>query len=215
MLVAHFRVACNHRHAKLILFFLACLPLLWLVGQLVLNPDGLGANPQEALERATGDWSLRFLCLTLAITPIRVLLKIPTLVKFRRMLGLFMYAYVFLHLLCYIGFDMEFNVNDIVKDIPKRPFILVGFLAFLLLTPLSATSFNAAIKYIGINNWQLLHKAVYLVVVLGMLHFFWMKSAKQNFSEVLVYGLIFVVLTGYRLYVWWEKRHMRKSKDSI
>ena len=115
------------------------------------------------------------------------------------MLGLFAYFYVVVHLLSYSWFDMGFDVSDIVKDIIKRPFILVGFLAFLLLTPLAATSFNAAIKRMGAKRWQLLHKLIYVISGLGLLHFFWMRAGKNDFAEVFVYAAIVALLLGWRL----------------
>src|SRR6185312_2202797 len=127
------------------------------------------------------------LCLTLAITPLRVITNTAALVRFRRMLGLFVYFYVVLHLLSYSWFDKGFDVADIAKDIGKRPFILVGFTAFVLLTPLAATSFNRAVKAIGVKRWQALHKIVYAIAGLGILHFFWMRAAKHNFAEVAMY----------------------------
>ena len=111
----------------------------------------------------------------------------------------FVYFYGFIHLLSYSWFDMGFDVADIVKDIIKRPFILVGFSAFLLLTPLAATSFNAAIRKLGVRRWQMLHKLVYLIAGLGILHFFWMRSGKNDFADVFVYAAIIAVLLGWRL----------------
>jgi sulfoxide reductase heme-binding subunit YedZ len=155
-----------------------------------------------------GDWTLRFLCLALAITPLRVISNTPALARFRRMLGLFVYFYVVMHLLSYSWFDMGFDVPEIIKDIIKRPFILVGFSAFLLLTPLAATSFNAAIKKLGTRRWQLLHKLVYLIAVLGLLHFFWMRSGKNDFAEVFVYAAIVAVLLGWRLLRFINKKRL-------
>ena len=183
--------------AKPTVFALCLLPFIWLLYRAVA--DQLGANPQEALIRATGDWALRFLCIVLAVTPLRVLSKAPSLARFRRMLGLFMYFYVLIHFLSYSGFDMGFDVNEIVIDIIKRPFILVGALSLLLLTPLAATSFNAAIKALGAKRWQLLHKLIYAVAGLAVLHFFWMRAGKNDFAEVAVYAGILAVLLGWRL----------------
>ncbi len=183
--------------AKPTVFALCLLPFLWLFYRALL--DQLGANPQEALIRATGDWALRFLCIVLAVTPLRVLSKTPSLARFRRMLGLFMYVYVLLHFLSYSWFDMGFDVADIVNDIIKRPFILVGALSLLLLTPLAATSFNAAIKRLGAKRWQLLHKLIYAVAGLAVLHFFWMRAGKNDFAEVAVYAGILALLLGWRL----------------
>lgn len=142
-----FKVMCRHPLAKPLVFVLALWPFVHLVWAAAF--DQLGANPAEALVRATGDWSLRFLCVVLAVTPLRVLTGNPALARFRRMLGLLVYFYVVLHLLSYSGFDMAFDVTDIAKDIVKRPFILVGFLAFVVLSALALTSFNRAIRILG------------------------------------------------------------------
>lgn len=193
-----------HPAAKPLLFVFALLPFAWLVYGAATNQ--LGANPAEYLIRATGDWTLRFLCIVLAVTPLRVITGTPALARFRRMLGLFVYFYVVLHLLSYSWFDMGFDVPDIAKDIAKRPFILVGFAAFVLLTPLAATSFNRAIKALGARRWQLLHKLVYAVAGLGILHFFWMRSGKNDFAEVAVYAAILAVLLGWRLRQYLKKK---------
>ena len=186
-----------HLAAKPLVFALCLLPFAWLVYAAFANQ--LGANPAEALVRSTGDWTPRFLCIVLAVTPLRTATNTPALARFRRMLGLFVYFYVVVHLLSYSWFDMEFDVTAIIKDIIKRPFILVGFSAFVLLTPLAATSFNRAIKALGAKRWQLLHRLVYLIAGLGLLHFFWMRSGKNDFNEVMVYAAILTVLLGWRL----------------
>ncbi len=182
---------------KPMLFLLCLLPIIWLVYRVATN--GAGANPQEYLIRATGDWTLRFICIVLAVTPLRTIANWPAVARLRRMFGLFVYFYVVVHLLSYSWFDMGFDVADIAKDIAKRPFILVGFLGFVLLTPLAATSFNAAIKAMGAKRWQLLHKLVYAISGLGLLHFFWMRAGKNNFAEVFVYAAIIAVLLGWRV----------------
>lgn len=179
------------------LLALGLLPLAWLVWCTLT--DQLGANPAETLIRATGDWTLRGLCLTLAITPLRVLLGWPELLRFRRLLGLLTFGYACLHLLCYTGFDMGFEWADIARDIPKRPFVLVGALALALLLPLAATSWNGAMRRMGARRWQALHRSVYAVAVLAILHFWWMRSGKRNFTEVWVYGLILAGLLGWRM----------------
>jgi sulfoxide reductase heme-binding subunit YedZ len=183
--------------AKPVLFVLCLLPFAWLFYGAVANT--LGANPAEALIRATGDWTLRFLCITLAVTPLRQWTNQPALARFRRMLGLFAFFYVVLHFLAYSWLDMGFDIDAITRDIPKRPFALVGFTAFLLMIPLAATSFNRAIKALGAKRWQMLHKLVYATVLLGLLHFFWMKAAKNNFSEVAVYAAVITLLLGWRV----------------
>lgn len=201
-----------HPAAKPLIFGICLLPFAWLFYR-AFN-DLLGANPAEALIRALGDWTLRFLCIVLAVTPLRVITKTPALARFRRMLGLFVYFYVVLHLLSYSWFDMGFDVPDIIKDIIKRPFILVGFSAFLLLTPLAATSFNAAIKAMGPKRWQWLHKLVYLIAGLGLLHFFWMRAGKNNFAEVFVYAAIVTALLGWRVWNAWTKSRKKKMASS-
>ena len=187
----------SHRWAKPLVFALCLLPLSWLLYLVV--QDQLGANPQEALIRATGDWALRFLVIVLAVTPLRELSGLSALARYRRMLGVFMYFYALLHFLSYSGFDMGFDVADIFNDSAKRPFILVGSLALLLLTPLAATSFNAAIRALGAKRWQRLHRLVYAVAGLAILHFFWMRAGKNDFAEVAVYAGILALLLGWRL----------------
>lgn len=187
----------SHRWANPLVFALCLLPLSWLLYLVV--QDQLGANPQEALIRATGDWALRFLVIVLAVTPLRELSGLSALARYRRMLGVFMYFYALLHFLSYSGFDMGFDVADIFNDIVKRPFILVGSLALLLLTPLAATSFNAAIRTLGAKRWQRLHRLVYAVAGLAVLHFFWMRAGKNDFAEVAVYAGILALLLGWRL----------------
>ena len=198
-----------HPAAKPIVFLLCLLPFAWLAYGAFA--DTLGANPAEALIRATGDWTLRFICIVLAVTPLRVLNQWNGLVRYRRMLGLFTYFYVVVHLLCYSWFDMGFDVPEIAKDIAKRPFILVGFAAFVLLTPLAATSFNRAIKALGGKRWQALHKLIYLIAGLGLLHFFWMRAGKNNFNEVFVYAAIIAVLLGFRVVQALRKRAARQA----
>jgi len=198
-----------HPAAKPLVFALALLPFAWLFYGAFTN--NLGANPAEHLIRATGDWTLRFLCIVLAVTPLRVISGTPALARFRRMLGLFTYFYVLIHLLSYSWFDMSFDVPEIIADIIKRPFILVGFSAFLLLTPLAATSFNAAIKKMGARRWQLLHKLVYLIAGLGLLHFFWMRSGKNDFAEVFVYAGIIALLLGWRVWQYMKKKRMQPT----
>ncbi|MBC7434909.1 MAG: sulfoxide reductase heme-binding subunit YedZ [Bdellovibrionales bacterium] len=202
-----------HPAAKVVLFVACLLPFAWLayntVQAVLGHANVLGANPAEYLIRATGDWTLRFLCITLAVTPLRSVTNIPALLRFRRMFGLFVYFYVVLHLMSYSGFDMGFDVADIAKDIAKRPFILVGFAAFVLLTPLAATSFNRAIKALGAKRWQLLHKLIYVISCLGILHFFWMRAGKNNFAEVAVYAFIIAVLLGWRVWQYLKKKRLK------
>jgi len=197
------------RLAKPLVFVAALLPVVWLV--LAAAMDWLGANPAEALERSTGDWALRMLCVVLAVTPLRTVAQLPTLARFRRMLGLFVYFYAMLHLLAYSWFDMGFELADIARDIPKRPFILVGFTAVLLLTPLALTSFNRAIRALGGKRWQALHRLVYVIAGLAIVHFFWMRAGKHNFAEVAVYAAILGLLLGWRLLRFFQKIGLQPS----
>ena len=181
------------------LVFLACLlPLAWLVHGAAT--DGLGANPAEALIRSTGDWTLRLLCLTLAVTPLRQWTGWHLLAKLRRMLGLYTFFYAVLHALAYAWLDMGLDLGDILRDIPKRPFILVGTSALLLLIPLAATSLDRAVRALGAARWRALHRSVYAVAGLAMLHFFWMRADKNDFAEVGVYAAILGTLLGWRLW---------------
>ena len=195
-----------HPAAKAVVFALCLLPLAFLVYATVANQ--LGANPAEALIRATADWTRRALCLVLAVTTLRVITSTPQLARFRRMLGLFVFFYGVLHLLSYSWFDMGFDLGEIALDIVKRPFILVGSLALFLLAVLSATSFNRAIKAMGSKRWQALHRTVYVIAGLAVLHFFWMRAGKNNFAEVAVYAAILGALLGWRL---WRALVKRKA----
>ncbi|MBS0292743.1 MAG: sulfoxide reductase heme-binding subunit YedZ [Proteobacteria bacterium] len=193
-----------HRAAKPLLFVLCLLPLAWLVYGAAL--DRLGANPAEALIRSLGDWTLRLLCLTLAVTPLRLTLALPALARFRRMLGVYTFVYAALHLLSYAWFDMGWDWAEIARDVLKRPFILVGMFGFVLLLMLAATSFNRAIRWLGARRWQRRHRSVYLIAGLAILHFFWMRAGKNDFSEVAVYAFILAALLMSRL---WLRRGSR------
>ena len=186
-----------HPAAKPVLLALALLPFAQLLWGAVANT--LGANPAEALIRGTGDWVLRFLCITLAITPLREAFGLTGLARMRRMLGNLAFFYGVLHFLCYAWLDMGLDLVAIVADIPKRPFILVGTLALLLMAPLAATSFNRAIKALGAARWKRLHQAVYAIAGLGLLHFFWMRAGKNDFGEWAVYAVVLAVLLGWRV----------------
>lgn len=188
----------SHGVAKPAVFLLGCLPAVWLIWAAMNNQ--LGANPAEALIRSLGDWSLRFLVLVLAVTPLRELTGWSALARLRRMIGLFVFFYVCLHLLAYAWFDMGFELGEIVTDVAKRPFILVGMASWVLLAALAATSFNRAIRSLGARRWQALHRGVYLVAVLAVLHFFWMRSGKNDFAEVVVYATLLGALLAWRLW---------------
>lgn len=194
-----------HPAAKPLLFGL----LLWPLAGLVWGAaaDTLGANPAETLIRSTGDWTLRLLCLTLAVTPLRSVTGWHALARMRRMVGLFTFFYGVLHFLCFAWLDQGLDLAAIVRDIAQRPFILVGSLALLLMLPLAATSFNRAIKALGAARWQALHRLVYASALLAVLHFFWMRAGKNDFAEVAVYALIIAALLGWRLRRWHQGRH--------
>lgn len=192
------RALLLHPAAKPLVFILCLLPLAWLVYGAAT--DQLGANPAEALIRSAGDWTLRFLCLTLAVTPVRIRTRTPQLARYRRMLGLFTFFYACVHLLTYAWLDMGLDAADIGRDILKRPFILVGFACWLLLLPLALTSFNRAVRWLGGRQWQALHRLVYLIAGLALLHFFWMRAGKNDFGEWSIYAVIVAVLLGWRLY---------------
>ena len=190
--------------AKPLLFVVSLLPFAWLAYGAVANT--LGANPAEALIRSTGDWTLRFLCLTLAVTPLRQWTGWHALMRLRRMLGLYAFFYGVLHFACFAWLDMGLDLAAIVKDIPKRPFILVGTAALLLMVPLAATSFNRAIKALGAARWQALHRVVYAVALLALLHFFWMRAGKNDFAECSVYAAVLGGLLGWRAWRRWGPR---------
>jgi methionine sulfoxide reductase heme-binding subunit len=189
--------------AKPVLALLLALPMAWLVYATFNNL--LGPNPAEALSRQTGDWTLRGLCLVLAITPLRVLLQAPGLLRLRRTVGVATFVYACVHLLCYAWFDQGFDLTDIWRDILKRPFIWLGFSAWVLMLPLAATSFNTAIRWLGGKHWQALHRLVYVAALLSVLHFFWMRTGKNDFAEVWVYAAILGVLMAWRVW-WWRQR---------
>ncbi len=178
------------------LFVIALVPLAVLI-QKGLSND-LGANPVETINRFTGDWVLRFLLVTLAVTPLRRLFGWNALLRYRRMLGLFAFFYVCLHFLSYAWLDQYFAIADIIKDVAKRPYITVGFACFLMLIPLAATSTHAMIRRLGTRRWQRLHRLVYLVGVGGIVHYLWL--VKSDLREPLIYGAILAVLLGFRLW---------------
>ncbi len=160
----------------------------------------LTANPVEYIQHFTGDWTLRFLLITLAITPLRKLLNLPDLIRFRRMLGLFAFFYVCLHFLTYIGPDQSFNLAGMWKDVEKRRYITVGFLGFVLLIPLAITSTKGWIRRLGGRRWQTLHRAIYITGICGVIHYYWL--VKSDVRKPLMYGAILAVLLLWRLGTW-------------
>ncbi|WP_258187792.1 protein-methionine-sulfoxide reductase heme-binding subunit MsrQ [Trinickia symbiotica] len=198
--------------AKIAVFMAAWFPLVRLV--VYGLTDRLTADPIRFITWSTGTWTLVFLCITLAVTPLRKLTGINALLRFRRMLGLYAFFYGTLHFVTYVWFDQWFNIASIVKDIGKRPFITVGFAAFLLLVVLAATSPRAAARKLG-RRWQTLHRAIYLIGALAILHFWWMKAGKHDLIEPKIYGSIIVLLLGWRLVAWMRPRLLRGRPGSV
>lgn len=192
-------IAPDHRQftrIKLALFLLCLLPvgrLLW-----AAYVDDFGANPVEFVQRWTGTWTINMLLLTLCISPLRALTQMHWLVRLRRMLGLFVFFYGVLHFLSFIGFDHNFAVDAIARDILKRPFVMVGFAAFVLLIPLAATSNAWAIRKLGGRKWQELHRSVYLIGILGVLHYFWLVKATALLWPI-GYAIALGLLLGWRI----------------
>jgi methionine sulfoxide reductase heme-binding subunit len=185
-------------------FLLALLPLARLFALGFLGR--LGANPVEFVERSLGTWTLVMLCMTLSITPLRWLTGWAWPLRLRRMLGLFCFFYVCLHLTAYVWLDQWFDVAAIAKDVLKRPYVTAGFAAFLLLIPLAATSTNAMVKRLGGRNWQRLHRLVYAVALLAILHYWWHKAGKNDVGEVSIYAAVVGLLLGARV-AHWLRRH--------
>lgn len=179
--------------------FVACLVPLGLLGWGAYTQN-LGANPIEKITHATGDWTLRFLLITLSITPARKLLGLPWLIRFRRMLGLYAFFYGSLHFLTYIWLDKFFDIHEMLADIAKRRFITVGLTAFLLLIPLAITSTAGWIRRLGGKRWQMLHRLIYVSAICGVIHYLWL--VKADIRKPLDYGAILAILLGYRIAAW-------------
>lgn len=177
---------------RVALHLLCLVPVLWLFT--LAATDGLGANPAEALLRDLGLWALRFVCLALAVTPLRVWLGWNRLAAYRRMLGLYAFFYGTLHWLCYLLLDMGLDCAAVLEDLAKRPFILVGTLAWAILLVLAVTSIPRLIRRMGGKRWQALHRAVYAAAALAVLHFWWMRAGKNNLAEAGVYLAIVAAL---------------------
>ncbi len=191
--------------AKCLLFVACLLPAALLAKGWMDN--ALGANPVEAITRASGEWTLRMLLLTLAVTPLRRLLGLHWLLRLRRMLGLFTFAYASAHFTTYIWLDQFFDITAIADDILDRPFITVGFAALVLMAPLALTSNSFAIRRMGGRRWQALHRSIYAIAILGVLHYWWL--VKADVLEPLAYGLILAVLLGLR--GWWREVERRRQ----
>jgi methionine sulfoxide reductase heme-binding subunit len=182
--------------AKVLVFAAALVPFAWLVWRIVV--DALGANPIETLNRYTGDWTLRFVLITLAVTPLRRITGWNFLIRFRRLLGLFAFFYVCLHFLSWVWVDKLFDWSEIVNDVYKRPFITLGFACFLMFIPLALTSTNAMVKRLGGKRWRALHRLVYAIGVGGVVHYLWL--VKSDIAEPLLYGAVLAFLLGYRIW---------------
>lgn len=193
---------------KPLVFILSLVPLA-LLGWSAYNGT-LSADPIADITHETGVWTLRFLLITLGITPLRKITGWTTLISFRRMLGLFAFFYVCLHFTTYIWLDQFFQWNDILKDVAKRPFITAGFTAFVLLIPLAVTSTNKMVRWMGGKRWQALHRLVYGAAIAGVIHYLWLVKADKH--RPIIYGAILAVLLGVRVWLAIQKRSQQKKK---
>jgi sulfoxide reductase heme-binding subunit YedZ len=196
--------------AKVFAFAVALIPFALLVR--MIWTDQLGPNPIETLNRFTGDWTLRFLLITLAVTPLRQMTGWQYLIRFRRMLGLFAFFYVCLHFLSWLWIDKLFDVDEIVKDVVKRPFITVGFTSFVLLIPLAVTSTQGMVRRLGGRRWRALHRLVYAIGIGGVVHFWWL--VKSDVREPLIYATILAFLLGYRLWAFRRRLPARAASPA-
>ena len=201
----NFAKILNSRWSKVFVFAMALMPLFRLAERALHGQ--LTANPVEFLQHFTGDWTLTFLIFTLAISPVRRLLHIPELIRFRRMLGLFAFFYACLHFLVYLGPDQAFNFAGMWKDVLKRRFVAVGFTAFVLLVPLAITSTAGWIRRLGGRRWQMLHRAVYLAVICGVIHYYWL--VKSDVRNPLIYAAVVAILLSWRVVLWLRNREQR------
>ena len=200
------RSILTSKWTKVVVFLAALVPFGILVWRLFTS--NLGPNPVETLQHGTGDWTLRFLVITLCITPFRRLLKLPELIRFRRMTGLFAFFYVCFHFLTYLGPDQSFDVSAMLKDVGKRPFITVGFLGFILLVPLAITSTAGWIRRLGGRRWRMLHRAIYVVAIAGVIHYYWL--VKSDVHKPLEYGAMVAALLIWRVAAWLSDRRKRQ-----
>jgi methionine sulfoxide reductase heme-binding subunit len=184
------------RWTKAVLFLVCLVPLGILIWEAFTG--GLGANPTQFMEHATGDWTLRFVAITLSITPLRKLLKQPQLIRFRRMLGLFAFFYGCCHFAIYLTFDQVFDLHGIWADIAKRRYITVGFTGFVLMIPLAITSTAGWIRRLGGKRWALLHRAIYATAIAGVIHFWWL--VKSDIHLPLEYAVVIAILLGWRIF---------------
>ena len=198
------------RRCKLLLFFCCLMPFAQLAyGVLTASIPG---DPVETMTEVTGQWGLRFLLLTLSITPLRKLLKMSDLIKFRRMLGLFAFFYALCHLSVYVVFDQFFDWPAILRDTVEKKFVFAGMLALLLMIPLAVTSTNGWIKRLGARRWQRLHRLVYIIAIAVIVHFIWL--VKADLTEPLIYALVLAVLLGYRIAGRTRKKAMPSARPT-
>lgn len=198
------RKLLTSKWTKIVVFLVSSIPFVLLCWGLLRND--LGINPVETLQHTTGDWTLRFLIFTLAITPLRKILKLPELIRFRRMLGLFAFFYVVLHFLTYLGPDQSFNFSGMWDDVAKRKFVTVGFAAFVLLIPLAATSTTGMIRRLGGKRWQALHRSIYVAAILGVIHYYWL--VKSDVRKPLIYAFFVAILLLWRV---WDAYFRKKG----
>jgi sulfoxide reductase heme-binding subunit YedZ len=196
---------------KSVVFVLALLPFAR-IAWLIVNQ--VPVEPVEFVTHGTGDWALYLLCATLAITPLRRFTGWNWLIRLRRMLGLYTFFYALMHFLTFLWADHNFDFGAMWKDVLKRPFITVGFIAFVLLLPLAATSTNAMIKRLG-RRWSQLHRLIYLIAPLAILHYWWMKAGKHNFEQPIIWGTVVAVLLGLRAYWSWSRARSLTSSRSM
>jgi sulfoxide reductase heme-binding subunit YedZ len=190
---------------KVLVFVICLVPLGVLIWEVFT--DGLGANPTQFLEHATGDWTLRFVAITLSVTPLRKILRQPQLIRFRRMLGLFAFFYGCCHFSIYLTFDQIFNLHGIWADVMKRRYITVGFTGFVLMIPLALTSTAGWIRRMGGRRWAILHRAIYLTAIAGVIHFLWL--VKSDIHLPLEYAAVMAILLGWRVYDHYSKAPRR------
>src|SRR5713101_4254800 len=209
------------RFLKVVVFIACLVPLALLLWKFFGSTPsdmstwgvGLGANPIEKITHATGDWVLRFLLITLAITPLRKLLKVPALIRFRRMFGLFAFFYACLHFTTYIWLDKFFNLHEMLADVAKRKFITVGFTAFVLLIPLALTSTAGSIRRLGGKRWQALHRLIYVSAIAGVIHYLWL--VKADIRKPLQYAFVLGILLTYRVVVWTLPKIQAKRASAL
>jgi sulfoxide reductase heme-binding subunit YedZ len=204
------RILMN-RWTKVVVFLLCLIPIGILAWE---GPSGWGANPTQFLEHATGDWILRFLAITLAVTPLSKIkiLSLKQLVRFRRMFGLFAFFYACLHFSIYIGLDQVLDFHGVWADIAKRPYVTVGFTGFVLMIPLAVTSTAGMVRRMGFRRWQMLHRLIYVSAVAGVIHFYWL--VKSDVHLPLIYAAIMAVLLGWRVFAWFSDRGRKQARGT-